>query len=260
MGQINFKSTAFTLAEVLITLTIIGVIAVLTIPNLMQSWRKHQVEVGLKEAYSILNNALKMAQTEGTLDELIGYTNQQRGNYHTAFKNHILPYLKADKVCRPSWDDVGWDWSIPASCQKNWPNGVDLYAFDKTTKVTSVYYGYTVFLSNGMIIYTTTISNSKKTITFYVDINGKKGPNLYGNDIHAFSIEVGNRTDSCNYSGMCKDILYGGYNGREATLWYGIGDGGINSVKCTASKPGWCTTVIQKNGWKIPDDYPVKKW
>ena len=48
------KTKAFTLAEVLITLTIIGVIAALTISNLMQSYRKHQIETGLKSAYSVL--------------------------------------------------------------------------------------------------------------------------------------------------------------------------------------------------------------
>ena len=54
----------FTLAEVLITLTIIGVIAAITIPNLMQSYKKHQVEVGIKEAYSILSNAIKLSESE----------------------------------------------------------------------------------------------------------------------------------------------------------------------------------------------------
>ena len=58
---------AFTLAEVLITLTIIGVIAALTIPNMMQSYKKHQVEVGIKEAYSILSNAIKMSEAEKAL-------------------------------------------------------------------------------------------------------------------------------------------------------------------------------------------------
>lgn len=50
----QLKRTAFTLAEVLITLAIIGIIAVLTIPNLLQSYRKHERIVQIKEAYSII--------------------------------------------------------------------------------------------------------------------------------------------------------------------------------------------------------------
>ena len=62
---------AFTLAEVLITLTIIGVIAALTIPNLMQSYKKHQIETNLKASYTILQNAITMAQSEhGSLQEM----------------------------------------------------------------------------------------------------------------------------------------------------------------------------------------------
>ena len=55
---------AFTLAEVLITLTIIGVIAALTIPNLMQKWSDHADVAKVKEANSILHNAIRMAVLE----------------------------------------------------------------------------------------------------------------------------------------------------------------------------------------------------
>ena len=54
MKKMSFKK-AFTLAEVLITLTIIGVIAALTIPNLVQSWRKHERISEIKTAYSIIS-------------------------------------------------------------------------------------------------------------------------------------------------------------------------------------------------------------
>lgn len=40
---------AFTLAEVLITLGIIGVVAALTIPTLVNNYRKKQFETGLKK-------------------------------------------------------------------------------------------------------------------------------------------------------------------------------------------------------------------
>lgn len=51
---------AFTLAEVLITLGIIGVVAALTIPTLVNNYRKKQFETGLKKEYSVLLQALDM--------------------------------------------------------------------------------------------------------------------------------------------------------------------------------------------------------
>ncbi len=48
---------AFTLAEVLIVLAVIGVIAALTIPTLMAKWREQATVVQVKKVYSILNQA-----------------------------------------------------------------------------------------------------------------------------------------------------------------------------------------------------------
>ena len=52
---------AFTLAEVLITLAIIGVVAAMTIPTLISSYNKKVVETKLLRVYSVMNNAIKMS-------------------------------------------------------------------------------------------------------------------------------------------------------------------------------------------------------
>jgi len=59
----------FTLAEVLITLGIIGVVAAMTIPTLMQKYYEKQTVAKLKETYSILSQALKSASQEEGLPE-----------------------------------------------------------------------------------------------------------------------------------------------------------------------------------------------
>ncbi|MDD3238109.1 MAG: type II secretion system protein [Candidatus Gastranaerophilales bacterium] len=50
---------AFTLAEVLITLVIIGVIAALTIPALLNNTNKEEYKTGVKKAYSVLSQAVQ---------------------------------------------------------------------------------------------------------------------------------------------------------------------------------------------------------
>jgi len=49
----------FTLSEVLITLGIIGVVAVMTMPIIIQKYRIKQYEIGFKTAYSLLHEAVK---------------------------------------------------------------------------------------------------------------------------------------------------------------------------------------------------------
>ncbi len=66
MTILNYKSgkIAFTLAEVLITLAIIGVVAAMTIPNLIQSYKKSVIETRLAKFYSVMNNAIRMAEVD----------------------------------------------------------------------------------------------------------------------------------------------------------------------------------------------------
>jgi len=52
----------FTLAEILITLTIIGVIAVLTMPTLMSKIQKNIIKVQYKQKVSLIRQALKMSE------------------------------------------------------------------------------------------------------------------------------------------------------------------------------------------------------
>lgn len=56
-GYTGYKKNAFTLAEVLITLGIIGVVAAMTIPTLMMNYQKQVWESKLKKVYSVATNA-----------------------------------------------------------------------------------------------------------------------------------------------------------------------------------------------------------
>ena len=55
---------AFTLAEVLITLSIIGVVAAMTVPNLMSNFEKQKTIVGLKKAYSEFIQVVDRARSQ----------------------------------------------------------------------------------------------------------------------------------------------------------------------------------------------------
>ena len=63
-----FKKCAFTLAEVLITLGIIGMVAAMTIPTLMANVKAHQYSAKFKKTVSTLSNAAKMSQAQYGFD------------------------------------------------------------------------------------------------------------------------------------------------------------------------------------------------
>lgn len=55
---------AFTLAEVLITLGIIGVVAAMTMPTLIQNYQKKVWAIQLKKSVNIIQNSIKMIKSE----------------------------------------------------------------------------------------------------------------------------------------------------------------------------------------------------
>lgn len=59
-GYIMSKKAAFTLAEVLITLAVIGIIAALSLPSVVANTQQHEFKTGLKKAVSVLNSAIAM--------------------------------------------------------------------------------------------------------------------------------------------------------------------------------------------------------
>ena len=61
-GNFSNFSNGFTLAEVLITLGIIGVVASLTMPALLANYKKQETVTRLKKAYSIVEQAIKLSE------------------------------------------------------------------------------------------------------------------------------------------------------------------------------------------------------
>ena len=54
----------FTLAEVLITLAIIGVVAALTIPSVIVKTQQQEFKTGAKKAISVLSQAMQLTSTQ----------------------------------------------------------------------------------------------------------------------------------------------------------------------------------------------------
>lgn len=108
-------SWGFTLAEVLITLGIIGVVAALTIPALIQKYQEKVTVTKLKRAYSILNQAYQNAINEYGPLEYWGFTEdatvsrdpetgEEKYNdsaYSNAklFWNNMSKFLKVTETC-----------------------------------------------------------------------------------------------------------------------------------------------------------------
>jgi len=92
----TLKKAAFTLAEVLITLGIIGVVAAMTIPNLYEKYYEKYAVNKLAQTYSLLSNAFRaMIDENGTIDTY-GDTPEERLE---KLKTLLPMYLKLSAPC-----------------------------------------------------------------------------------------------------------------------------------------------------------------
>ena len=95
------KIKGFTLAEILITLGIIGVVAAITIPGLITNYQKRSTATQLKKAYSLLVNASRQAIADDDLTynppEVYDVALGSHDKYGI-FATYFAPYMSGSTV------------------------------------------------------------------------------------------------------------------------------------------------------------------
>lgn len=128
-GLISLKS--FTLAEVLITLGIIGVVAAITLPTIVSNYQKTQYVTGLKKAYTEFNQVLKqMAADKGCVDDLKCTGLFDTGTTHQTLGDEFVKYVKVVKNCGTARGQGCW-----SATTNRYHNGTGTnWAFDNDTR------------------------------------------------------------------------------------------------------------------------------
>lgn len=161
------EKTGFTLAEVLITLSIIGVVAALTIPSLVRNHQEAAWRAAWKKKFSEISQAYMRARAEQGDD--IGMTINSN-------LTPLKPYLKIVKSC--GWQDNGtctcWNKSMSylnGGTSTACGNSSFIMADGSLLRVTDPGWGDCEGYGGACAIYN-------------LDVNGFKGPNTMGKDIY----------------------------------------------------------------------------
>ena len=222
----------FTLAEILITLSIVGIVAVLTIPSVMKSYKNRMYTAKLEKVYSQLNNATSALMNDERVDNF--YETQAgkapaknaKGEYIAGFPYFANTYLKnIKKDCLDS--------SEPCATQ-----GAGTYKTVTGVAVGGFVSSYCVQTVNGVTV--CGVYNSAKTcMSLAVDVNGMDGPNIPGRDV--FSMDIHKDGSISDFGSNCNDSNFG-----------------CEPAKCTKSLTvdAWaaacgCLSAIIDSGWKM---------
>ena len=199
------KNIAFTLAEVLITLGIIGIVAAITIPGLITKIRDQHFRVAYKKTYSSLNQAMKFIENEDiTFDTQSGGTTDKNGVFYNPiigemFKYIATYYYKSPTTC---FEKNSYECWVCERGEAGYANGgaPDWLGCNKQS--------YAFIDANGIAYYL--YSNQEYPIL--IDVNNSRKPNQLGRDrfvLHfANSLEPNNKyPDSVNAILPRNDII-----------------------------------------------------
>lgn len=266
-----FKNkSGFTLAEVLITLGIIGVVAVLTLPMLISNHQKRVTETQLKKFYSTWSQAFqKMIADDGvenlgdtsvfnSLRKTVSYGN---GNSHEvgtlqcysgwytgtssitygdnqAFLANLGKYISFEQNDSNQTSITNGNSLYNKYCPKTLrtPDGATIIAYtfwaNASTNTSCETRGGKICSSQGNLI---------------VDLNGTKQPNIVGKDIFAFDISSSGAL--IPYGGKDYAELHSRSSNTSSYYWKSATS---NDSKCTSTQTSYgCTGRIMENGWKI---------
>lgn len=176
------KNFAFTMAEVLITLSIIGVVAAITIPNFLQRTDNTEYITGWKKQYAELSNATELIMSEagGTMKGVCPYVGWVDDS--VCFAKAYAAKLNASKTCY-SGATAGGCWH-PNNYIKQ-PDGNFNDGF--WVMAGGAYPG--IILNNGAWLYFTAGRGDLGKFCLIIDVNGAKKPNIAGKDLFQLTVE-----------------------------------------------------------------------
>lgn len=226
----------FTVAEVLITLGILGIVAAMTLPALIQSNNNKVVEARLKKFYSAINQAILMAEndygdkkywyrdvTNTTQKDEEGNFIKGSNDFENWFNTYLAPYLNIIET--ETLDD--------GTYVVYFADGGALQASPSTTRDFRFYPGKPKkCIEKYKHDYMPGIGVCMFLFNFYPMEKRKEWQYHYNKGMEPYKYE---------WNGNIEDL----YN---RTSW------GCNK----SGKRYYCTAVIQMNNWTIPKDYPFK--
>lgn len=212
MQKKDFKMSkkGFTLAEVLIVIGIIGIIAQMTIPTLVQNVQEKTTVTALKKAYSTLSQAYTMAVQENGTPDNWGLTADAAGNQRVL--DMLSPILNTTQNCGLG-DGCFVNKNYKTLGNGDWGNKYTNHSVGKAqladgSQILTVSYGSCTNIQGT----STALKNCCGWIG--IDTNGSKNPNQLGVDFFAFYLttsgiipigsqqETGIPFDDCKNLGM----------------------------------------------------------
>ena len=188
-----FQKPAFTMAEVLITLGIIGIIAAMTLPSLIGKYQFKVFEVGLKKQYSLLQNAINLAVNDEGIQSCYTYFPEGSISYSAKTQDCdlLLNFLVSLLKLKPYNDDIKAKYA-----KRDIVRAQDGKSINWNCDYDSAVSNANVYGANDGTIFMFYLKNVPAFVL--IDVNGEQKPNKWGYDV--FAMILSNHNDYKNPS------------------------------------------------------------
>ena len=237
---------AFTIAEVLITLGVIGIVAAMLFPNVLKGYQKMVLAAQLKKFVSVFSQAHESAYAE--YGSPSGYYNYRAQGYYQI----LLQLLSAKDVTNQITDSYKKDMDIALK-----QYGSSSMTFNKEFGKTKFYQ-----LKDGSMIFYMEdwpSTQDESYLYFMVDTNGQNRPNSYGKDLWVFLLFYEKpkiERAQCTRT-SARFYLYNNCNVELGLVLSGAGYSEEDyKVMCKRKPAKSCLDWVRINGWNFPKDYP----
>ena len=202
MKQFKTKK-AFTLAEIIITILVIGIVAVMTIPTLLKNNKTKQIEAAQKVLMTNLRTAMGNMQAD---EKLMGYKTT------ADFVNELQKYLKITQICDSSHLSDCFPGEFTAGGETKTIDDVktskDLgkkYTDDNVGIITVNGISAIVTYDPECQIQSTNLrdTNTLSCLGMMYDLNGKVKPNNTKTDIKLYNASLDGDCDGVRINGLC---------------------------------------------------------
>ncbi len=219
------RQKGFTLAEVLITLGIIGIVAAMTLPSIVGNYKKKEIITRIKKFDSMMSQAVLLSEAQNGdakyWEKVNTIIKDDDGNdvydnnagpeaTYNFITKYIAPYIKYYRIEK-------------SVIQPNAPG----------EKMLAIYF------SDGSIAY----AKNGACIDFRLDVNGLKNPNKDGSDIFVFAL--------CPWN---PSFYFGNANRKWGTLC----DKSRNDREALIRSKTCASRILELDNWEFRDDYPWK--
>lgn len=179
----------FTMAEVLITIGVIGIVIAMTLPGVIKNYQRKVLETQFKKTVSVLSQVILKSKVKLGTENFAQYCTEYNGSYYLSKECYDIFYSNLANLDGKKTNYQMYSINRSNEIIKTYNNS-QIVTCSTLAAMCSPIFTPRIMLDGSFI----SMTINEHYFYIGVDVNGLKGPNQLGHDIFIFTIDTKNDT------------------------------------------------------------------